>query len=186
MKEEKVRILSVKFKIPSPREGYVVRQNLMEKLNQIESSKVTIIKAGAGSGKTTLLSVYIKEKNLSNIKWITMDNSMNQLFLFWNYVLLSLEEFVNGDNENLKNCFEGNVQKEMLEQMIAMFADKLTREQNIFLVLDDFQYIKDEILLDTINTFIRIMPDNVHIIILSRKMPGIYGNYVYGRETIAY
>lgn len=179
MKEEKIRILSVKFKIPSPREGYVVRQSLMEKLNQIESSKVTIIKAGAGSGKTTLLSVYIKEKNLSNIKWITMDNSMNQLFLFWNYVILSLGEFVSGDNENLKNCFEGNVQKEMLEQIIEMFADKLTREQNIFLVLDDFQYIKDEILLDTINTFIRIMPDNMHIIILSREMPGIYVGSMY-------
>lgn len=127
MKEEKVHILSAKFKIPSPREEYVVREKLMKKLNQIESSKVTIIKAGAGSGKTTLLSVYIKERNLSSIKWITMDNSMNQVFLFWNYVLLSLEEFVNGDNENLKNCFEGNVHIIILSREMPVILNTNTR-----------------------------------------------------------
>ena len=76
MEGSTIRILPAKCKIPAPRERYIIREHLMDRLDQIRQRKVTIIKAGAGSGKTTLLSVFIREKKLQNVKWITADESM--------------------------------------------------------------------------------------------------------------
>ena len=52
MNIEKMPVLSVKYKIPSPRNHYIIRKGLLERLNQMKQMAVTIVKAGAGSGKT--------------------------------------------------------------------------------------------------------------------------------------
>ncbi len=173
MEGSAIRILPAKCKIPAPRERYIIREHLMDRLDQIGQRKVTIVKAGAGSGKTTLLSVFIREKKLQNVKWITVDESMNQIYLFWSYVLQVLEEYTGEDTENLQDCFEGNYQKEMFLQILEMFIGKLSGSEQIYLVLDDFQFIKDNFLIDTIDFFIRNMPDTLHLIILSREIPAL-------------
>ena len=173
MEGSAIRILPAKCKIPAPRERYIIREHLMDRLDQIGQRKVTILKAGAGSGKTTLLSVFIREKKLQNVKWITADESMNQIYLFWSYVLQVLEEYTGEDTENLQDCFEGNYQKEMFLQILEMFIGKLSGSEQIYLVLDDFQFIKDNFLIETIDFFIRNMPDTLHLIILSREIPAL-------------
>lgn len=173
MDVQQIPVLSVKLKIPSPRDRYVVRTGLMDRLDGMATSKLTIIKAGAGSGKTSLLSVYIREKNVSNVKWITMDKSMNQVFLFWRYIIQALDEYIGKSGESLKSCFEGNMQLEMLEQMIPVLAGNLDTVKDIFLIMDDFQCITDEGVMETLNTFINSISDTIHIVILTRQMPDI-------------
>lgn len=126
MNIEKMPVLSVKYKIPSPRNHYIIRKGLLERLNQMKQMAVTIVKAGAGSGKTTLLSVYIREQNPAHVKWITMDQSMNQMYLFWKYIIEGMEEELSGKNNSLKNCFDGAMQREILYQSI-FFSARLLR-----------------------------------------------------------
>ncbi len=179
MKEERYPVLSAKYKIPSPRERSILREDLMKRLRQIPENSVTVLKAGAGSGKTTLLSLYVRERDLGNIRWITMDQGMNQVFVFWNYIMQALSAFLKDGEDSLRKCFEGNVQREMLTQILAIFAERLKDSSEIILVLDDFQYIGDQFLLETLDQFLRIMPDNLHLVILSREMPGIYMGSLY-------
>lgn len=169
----------IRCKIPSPRRNYIIRKKLTERLDMMKDYPVTIIKGGAGSGKTTLLSVYIKERNLKNVSWITFDDSMNQVFLFWNYMFGSLESVLGEDAEGLRSCFGSSIQKEMLEQVLYAFADRLGRGEDIFLVLDDFQWIRDGYLLETLNMFLKMMPQNLHLVFLSRTMPGIHTGTLY-------
>lgn len=173
MERNNMPVLSVKYKIPSPRSNYIIRKSLMERLDLMKDHPVTIIKAGAGSGKTTLLSVYIREKKLKNVSWITLDDSMNQVFLFWSYMFGSLELLLGEHVEGLRSCFDSGIQKEMLEQVLSVLADRLESQEDIYLVLDDFQWIEDRYLLGTLNMFLKMMPQNLHLIFLSRKMPGI-------------
>lgn len=173
MDKDKFPVLSVKFKMPSPRTGYVVREDLMSRLDEIKNRKLIIVKGGAGSGKTTLLSVYIKERKYNDVKWITLDADLNQPFLFWRYILQALEDFLVADAGYLFECFDSNMQKEMLEQLICMLVENLSEKKDIILVLDDFHMITDSYLCETFNHFLYMIPENVHLVLLSRKMPKI-------------
>lgn len=164
-------ILPVKYKIPSPREHYILREEAMNKLEEAISHKLTIVKAGAGSGKTTLLSILIKKKKLNHPTWITMDSGMNQVFLFWNYVFQGLKDEIEGQLDGMKESFEGSIQKEILENMLPIFACKLSQKEEHYLILDDFQYITDPYLLKTLQIFLHNIPDQMHVVILSRELP---------------
>lgn len=118
-------LIYTRLKVPEPRKDYIIRADLFSKLEKIDEYKVVLIKGGAGTGKTTLVSSFIKQKNL-NAKWISLDESCNNVFSFWNYIL------------------------------------------------EDFYYIKEKFLIETINFFIKNLSLNVHLIIITRESPDIY------------
>ncbi len=169
-----IPILSVKLKMPQPRKNYIIRQNLFKQLKKLQEFKVVIVKAGAGSGKTTLLSSFVLETGLENVKWITLDENANQTFIFWNYVIESLKEYIEDSNADFKTYFDSNMQKENLWQILSLFVNKLNSEKDIVLILDDFQMVSDNFLISTINYFIENMPDNIHLVLLTRIIPEIY------------
>jgi LuxR family maltose regulon positive regulatory protein len=172
--EYNMPILPVKLKMPQPRKNYIIRQNLYQLLEKYEEYKVAIVKAGAGCGKTTLLSSFIIEKGIDNVRWITLDEYMNQAFVFWNYMIESVKDYLEDSNSNFQNFFDSNIQKENLWQILSLLLSKLNMNQDLLLILDDFQIITDEFLISTINYFIENMPDNLHIIFLTRDMPELY------------
>ena len=167
-------ILSVKLRMPQPRKNYIIRQELFHKLEDIKDYKVTIVKAGAGSGKTTLLSSFVKETKMENVKWITLDENANQAFVFWNYVIEAVKEYLGETKADFQTFFDSNMQKDNLLQIISVFVNKLSIEEDILLVLDDFQMISDSFLISTINYFIENMPENIHLVLLTREIPDIY------------
>ncbi|WP_115028037.1 LuxR C-terminal-related transcriptional regulator [Acetobacterium bakii] len=73
-----------------------------------------------------------------------------------------------------KTYFDSNMQKENLWQILSLFVNKLSIKKDIVLVLDDFQMVSDEFLISTINYFIKNMPDNIHLVLLTREIPEIY------------
>lgn len=167
-------VLSVKFKIPEPRKNYVSRKKLMEKMQLINKKKVTVIKAGAGSGKTTLVSGFIKENNLSEVKWVTLNHTMNQVFIFWKYVFEGTREYLGDLNEDFRGWFDSNIQKDNMWQILSMYVNKMCQEKDIVLVLDDFHIVEEEFLVSTIDFFVENLPDNLHLVLVTRTMPGIY------------
>lgn len=173
-KEIDFPVMPVKCRIPAPRKNYIPRRNLIKRLEAMGEYKVTAIKAGAGSGKTTLLSLFFKEKGVTDAKWIALDERMDNVFLFWRYVLFVMEDCLQEEEGSLLSSFEENVQREILWQMLAVFVNKIREDREIFLVFDDFQHIKNNFLVETIDYFIRSMPVNMHLILLSRETPAVY------------
>lgn len=184
IKKEDLPVLSVKYKIPSPRSNYIRRDKLLRRLEEMGQKAVTIVKAGAGSGKSTLLSIFIKERNLSHVSWITLDKGQDQAFLFWQSVFGALESELKTCTQSLRHCFEDSIQREMLEQMLTAFAGQLDRETEIYLILDDFHWITDAYLLETLNSFIRMMPENLHLVLLSRQTPQIDLGNLYMKDRL--
>ncbi|PWJ72807.1 LuxR C-terminal-related transcriptional regulator [Murimonas intestini] len=174
VKQSDFPVMPVKCRIPAPRKNYIPRRKLTRQLEAVGEYRVTVIKAGAGSGKTTLLSLFFKEKGAEDTKWIALDERMDQVFLFWRYILFVLRDCLQGEEGALSASFEENVQKDILWQMLAVFVNKIREDREIYLVLDDFQHIRNEFLIETIDYFIRSMPGNMHLILLSRETPGIY------------
>ncbi|MBC3798138.1 hypothetical protein [Acetobacterium tundrae] len=165
--------ISVKHKMPVPRKHYIIRDHLFGQLEHLADYKVTIVKAGAGCGKTTLLSSFAIERGIKKLKWITLDEHADQAFVFWNYLVNSLSELMD-EQTDCQNLLDSNMQKEILFQMISYFLSRLNTEEEIVLVLDEFQIVSDAFLVSTIDYFIENMPDQLHLVLLTREMPPIY------------
>jgi LuxR family maltose regulon positive regulatory protein len=167
-------IMSVKLRMPQPRKNYIIRHQLFEQLEKITEYKVTIVKAGAGSGKTTLLTSYIKQKSIPDTKWISLDENVNQVFIFWKYVMEVIKEYMGDSKKDVQDFYDGNIQKENLWQILSLFLQKLNGEKDIIIIFDDFQTISDPFLISTMDYFIENMPENIHLVLLTREMPEIY------------
>ena len=94
MMDDKLLLMTTKLKMPQPRKNYIIREELFSKLDNISEYKVILVKGGAGTGKTTLITSFVKEKNISDIKWISLDESCNNVFLFWNYLIEAVGEYL--------------------------------------------------------------------------------------------
>lgn len=172
--EIREQVMSVNLRMPQPRKNYISRQALFEKLSKMTDYKLTLVKAGAGSGKTTLLTSFIKEKELKDVRWITLEDNINQVFIFWKYVMEALKNYIQDVKNDLLEYFDCNIQTENLWQILSLLISRLKYEGHIILVLDDFQVIREPFLISTIDYFIGILPDNLHLVFLTRNMPDIY------------
>lgn len=73
--------------------------------------KGRIVKAGAGCGKTTLLSSFVEETKMENVKWMMLDENANQTFVFWNYVIEVVKEYLGDTKGDFQTFFDNNMQK---------------------------------------------------------------------------
>lgn len=166
--------MSTRLKMPQPRKNYIVRNELFLRLNQMGNYSVILVKGGPGTGKTTLITSFAKEKALANIRWVSLDENCNHVFTFWNYFIEAISGDLGAEKQDFLTLYDSNFQKSNFEQLITILINALDHQEELFIVLDDFYYITDRFLLDTIEFFVKNMPDHVHLILLTREEPPLY------------
>lgn len=167
--KNKLLLMSTRLKMPQPRKNYIIREALFSKLNEMEEYSLILVKGGAGTGKTTLMASFAKEKDLSTIKWISLDESCNNVFLFWGYFIEAVEEYLGTEKQDFMSLYETNFQKNNLKQLLTLLINALDNQEEIFIVVDDFYHVSDEFLVRTIEFFLKNVSDNVHLILLTRQ-----------------
>lgn len=167
-------ILQSKFKIPKPRKNYVVRRELYQLLDQAADYKVILIQGEAGSGKTTLLSSYISDRGLEMVRWITLDESSNHVFVFWRYFLEAVREQLGEKGEEIVHLFDENMQLENMEHFLPVLFSEINFAEDCWLVLDDFQVIQEPELIQTIDLLFKNIPENLQILLVTREQPKVY------------
>lgn len=167
-------LLSTKLKMPSPRHGYIIRHELFSVLERSHSMKVVYVKGAAGTGKTTLVSSFVRESGLRNASWITLDETNNNAFSFWHYFAAAAKNFLGDLFEDILSLLRSNFETSHIQNLLAMMINCLCGDDDYYIILDDFQCIKDKTLIGTLEFFIKSMPDNLHLIMLSREDPLLY------------
>ncbi|EKQ55206.1 MULTISPECIES: LuxR C-terminal-related transcriptional regulator [unclassified Clostridium] len=166
-----------KINIPKVKDKLVKREALFDKLNEAINYKLTLVTAPAGFGKSTLISSWInfEVKNKYFVSWISLDERDSNPLFFWKYILYAINEIQEGVVENsflAINSFKFKYDFEM--EIISVIINDLCKlEKELFIVLDDLYLIRDKEIYQGLKYFIRNMPPNVHIIILSRAIPEI-------------
>src|ERR1700752_1990727 len=79
-----------KFFIPLPRPKAVIRQRLIERLNEGFHRKMTLISAPAGYGKTTLVCEWLAGCGRP-AAWLSLERGDNELTRFLTYMISSLQ-----------------------------------------------------------------------------------------------
>ncbi|MBO0530702.1 hypothetical protein EXQ27_19815 [Clostridium botulinum] len=172
--DNKVNLIRTKLISPMPRKNYVKREKIIKELEDIKDYKITIIKGAAGSGKSTLLSSFIKDKNLSDVNWISLDKENNQWKSFWYYLIEILKKYLDDNGKELTNTFNTFIRKDEIFNVIPYIVNELAKGEDIFIVFDDYQYIKDEFLNSTLEYLIKYSSNNIHYIFLTREEIPLY------------
>lgn len=165
--------IKTKLIVPLPRKNYVRRKKLESELNNISDYKVAVVKGAAASGKSTLISSFIKDKNLKNVKWISLDEGNNNLHSFWYYFVESIIEYFKDEGQDLLNNLNGMVKSDEIFNIITYIINKMPQD-DIYIVFDDYHYINEKFLNSTVEYLIKYSPPNVHYIFLTRNDLPIY------------
>ncbi|MFW2487253.1 LuxR C-terminal-related transcriptional regulator [Clostridium chromiireducens] len=166
-----------KINIPKAKEKLIRRLSLFEKLNESVNYKLTLVTAPAGFGKSTLISSWINfdVKNRYYMSWVSLDERDSDPLTFWRYILISINQIQSGMLENafsVLNSYQSNNESAM--DFLSVFINELYNiEKDLFVVLDDLYLVTNEEIYDQLRFFLRNMPINTHVIILSRVIPSI-------------
>ncbi len=170
-------LIKTKFFIPRLRKDYVPRPHLLDKLAQGSKKILTLISAPAGYGKTTLLSEwteYLKNADTPRpwaIGWFSLDAGDNDPIRFVSYLTAALEK-VNLNLSTETQEFVQSSESGYPRTPLAMLLNDLhDLDQSVLLVLDDYQFIENPAIHDGITFLIENLPENVHVVIVTRSDP---------------
>jgi LuxR family maltose regulon positive regulatory protein len=74
---ERNLLLATKLHLPRPRDGFLPRQRLLERLAEGAARELTLVCAPAGFGKTSLLSDWAR-RGQRPVAWLSLDGGDNE------------------------------------------------------------------------------------------------------------
>jgi LuxR family maltose regulon positive regulatory protein len=157
-------LLMTKLSIPPLSHEIISRPHLLTNLDAGMHHKLTLISASAGSGKTTLLSDWAGQRSWP-VAWFSLEESDNEPTRFWRYMIAALQKIV----PDTTDAHEPQIN---IEAMLATLLNTLLALQtDVALVLEDYHFIDNSRIHQTVEFFIEHLPPHIHLFISSRVNP---------------
>jgi two-component SAPR family response regulator len=166
-----------KLKIPELPKNIVNRNELLKKVNLAISKKkkLIIITASSGYGKTTFVTDYILKDNKSNFLWYSINDIDNDPIIFLTHIVKGLKEIFKDFNLDIINLILSNNIENIITTITALICEEISNfnDKNFYIVFDDYNNIKNEVISNIIESFIEYLPKKTFIFILSKNYPNI-------------
>jgi len=169
-------LLKTKLNIPVTRGKLVVRQRLIDQLNDDLSladrfaRKLTLVSAPAGFGKTTLVAVWLAGVQYRTA-WLSLDEGDNDPARFMAGLLAALRQ-IHADSGNATQAMLQSPQPPPAETLItALINDLAIVAYPFILVLDDYHIIQNPLVHHMVSFFLEHQPSQMHQVILTREDP---------------
>ncbi len=158
-------LINSKLKPPLCAAACIERRPLLTRLDAAFRHKLVLLAAPIGSGKTTLLTQWYRRAAPTHpIAWLSLDERDNDPVRFFSYLIAAVHGAVPGFDAYIAPVDPG----------AALFSESLERvDQELTIVLDDFQWLTEPSLIRTVDFLLYRSPDTVHWIISGRCMPEI-------------
>jgi len=167
-------IFEAKLRPPPPRSEWVMRVRLLEELERAARRAVTLIAAPAGYGKTTVVAQWLASESApANVAWISLDTSDNDPARLWTQIATALERAgctVARDTTGFVAAGGYDMQAVVLPKIvdaIAAFGEHIT------VLIDDFHMIRAVECNEQIDFFVKHLPANAHLVLISRADPAL-------------
>lgn len=165
-------MLLTKLHIPPAGVNVVHRSDLFEKLNTGLSRKLILVSAPGGYGKTTLISDWINQNKIP-AAWLSLDGGDNDPAVFLGYVIAGIQS-LHADFGQSALRLLNSPNSPSFESITSLLINEiLSFDQNLLLILDDFHLIKSNEVIKLVIYLIEHIPNNIHIVILTRSDPSI-------------
>lgn len=171
-------LLTTKFYIPPIQPGFVSRPRLIERLNEGQHRKLTLVSAPAGFGKTTLVSDWLHRQKVkdtpSSVAWLSLDEGDNDAARFLTYVAAALQMVESRLGETTLLLLQSSQVEAAppLENIITVLINDLaTLPARTTLVLDDYHVINNLEIHKALTFLVSHLPPQLHLVIISREDP---------------
>lgn len=162
-------LIPSKLSRPVRLQNTVVRDRLLAKLAGAANYRLTLVNSPAGYGKTTLIAQWAAAKG--ELGWYSLDESDNQPERFASYLIAALQQATGGQ------CVKSEAlsQKHQYASLSALFGQLFIEladwHQPLYLVIDDYHLITNDVIHEAMRFFLRHQPENLTLILLSRTLP---------------
>lgn len=170
-------VLQRKLSIPSSGKLFN-RPELIEKLNHYSQFPLTVITAPAGYGKTSLVCDWLQYTN-HPVYWFSLDEQNNLPSSFWLYLCACLRKIDSSLDDKAEQMLENHFVDDycLISDLVLASLEKISRKWNrptrAVIVLDDFQFIDNPLILKSFNRLLDYLPSWLNIIITARKTPAL-------------
>ncbi len=167
------KLLVTKLTAPAPLAKIVKRSKLIDLLLTGMKRKLTLISAPAGYGKTTLLCEWMITANAIGwpVAWVSLDKEDDGLLRFWSYFIGALKTINPNLHQDLPGFLGPAGHKPDVSQLTTLINQIAEFPRQFSLILDDFHEIESNSIHQTLAYLIDHMPDQMHLVIASRKIP---------------
>jgi LuxR family transcriptional regulator, maltose regulon positive regulatory protein len=163
-------LIHTKLRLPSTRPSLVARPQLQEQIVEALHGPLTLIIAPAGFGKTTLAASCVAKCGMP-IAWLSLDKNDNEIERFLSYLVAALRETDTTIARDVEQLF-GMSQQVAPERILTQLINDLdTLHKDIILALDDYHFISNQVVHETVTFLLEHCPKTVHLIIVSRSDP---------------
>jgi LuxR family maltose regulon positive regulatory protein len=165
-------ILRTRLYRPKITADIVIRKNLLENLEQNQDRPLTLVSAPAGHGKSTLVSSWI-EYHQKNATWVSVDENNNSLSQLLIYIIEAVIMLYPKSMKETKRILSARElpPRPKIANTISLDLDQI--REPVLLVLDDFHRIHDIDVIELLDILLQHPPHNLHLVIISRKDPGL-------------
>lgn len=165
-------IVATKLFIPQVRPRRVNRRRLIDRLNEGNGRRLTVILAPAGYGKTTLLSEWAIQSQ-QPVAWISLDEADNDVDRLLSYLFAALQAISPGVGmgEIAMAMRQSPQPLPLYSVLTSMINEMADYEDEFALVLDDYHAIDSQDIHDIFTYLLNYLPKNVHLVIASRAVP---------------
>lgn len=173
-------LLQTKLYPPKTGQQCIERSRLLDQLNRGFERKLTLITAPAGYGKTTLVSQWLalRATNLSqvtatptSVAWLSLDEYDNELHLFVRYLVAAIQTVWPNSCSNILAILQNPQQAADAYLVNVLINDLIDLPESLILVLDDYQFVKEERIHQFLNRLLDHLPQSVHLVLTSRTEP---------------
>jgi LuxR family maltose regulon positive regulatory protein len=133
---------------------------------------LTVVAAPAGFGKTTLLVEWqASAATVPPVAWFSLDAADNDEVRFWSYVLVALQQARPGLGEAALGVLRSPHTPPIETVLARLVHDLLELDEDVVLVLDDYQVIESEAIHRALESLLERLPPRAHVVMLSRAEP---------------
>ena len=165
-----IPVVTTKLRVPPLRTKVVIRQRLLERLQEGLNHALTLVSAPAGFGKTTLLSEWLGEVNLK-VAWLSLDDSDHDTIHFITYLVSALQVIDKSIGESVLGALKSHQPPAVDTLLVALLNDIDSVSQDFILVLDDYHEVDSKPVDEALRFLVEYMPPQMHLIIASREDP---------------
>ncbi|HEX2945981.1 MAG TPA: LuxR C-terminal-related transcriptional regulator [Clostridia bacterium] len=165
-------LIKTKLSIPQNRSKMVQRIALTDRLEEgLRSEKLlTLVSAPPGYGKTSLVAEWAN-KSASNFAWFAIDSGDNEPGRFFTYMISALQVFDSNIGIAVRSLLD-SPQLPTIDIISAVLSNEIEEmPEKAVLVLDDFQYINNRAVLETLRSIIENQLQKLHLVIITRQDP---------------
>ena len=155
---------------PGGGEGLVERARLDALLEGGRRFALILVSAPAGYGKTTLVSGWLAAREPAAV-WVRLDETDNEPAVFLDDLVAALRSRFPDGFARATSVFPASPQDEQVLAADALLADAGALEQEIVLVLDDYQLIMQPPVHDLMAHMVEHLPANLHLLLATHADP---------------